>query len=50
MHGYNFIEWLLGSLCNDYPLAYEYDIMFMWVDWYIPNHDAMGIIIMGGEL
>lgn len=51
MHQYNFIQWLcVGAFVDDDPLASEYDRMFIDTPGYIPHYDAMGLVLMGGEL
>lgn len=52
MHGHNYIEWLLLWPFDDVqqPLSEEYDRLFIDSPWYIPDHDALGIVLMGGEL
>lgn len=50
MHGYQFIYWLGESPAFYGALSEGYDDLFFRVPYYIDNHDAMGIILMGGEL
>lgn len=47
MHGFWFIE-RMGQV--DTPLSDGYGGLFVNVDWHIGNHDAMGLVLMGGEL
>ena len=51
MHQYNWIETMLSSDHNGQPvLIQEYIVAFINVDWCIEGHDALGLILMGGEL
>jgi hypothetical protein len=50
MHGYDFIEWLGESPDFHAVLSEGYDDLFIDVPYCINNHDAMGLVLMGGEL
>ena len=51
MNGFNFIEALVWCpLWAHYPLRCAYVMDYIGVDQSIEHHDAMGLILMGGEL
>ena len=50
MHQTNFIEWILNSRFFDDTLAPAYNTMFVNIPWEIDAFDAMGCVLMGGEL
>ena len=50
MHQYNWIEWLLDGQQATSPIAESYIRLFAYTPKNISDHDALGLILLGGEL